>query len=247
MRMFKMMLSCFVIIITVTGYAVNEEASNTSNKNNESEMQMVSKAESDQIQDFAVKQIVQSIEKKLANVKGYTADIERQILSPNGGFDKFIGEDKVRCPDRILVKAKMTVAHNKEDVGKSLTIMINENSLYTCFDRSENRSNFNGTGAPPRRDYIAKLGYLVDPFGQYKMETLKLDKETETEWVLVAEYKYPNAWKNRLTIDKTTGLLKKVEALIKELGNSVVLLDVKRVSLSTDDMPDSLFKIEGEK
>jgi len=100
-------------------------------------------------------------------------------------------------------------------------------------------------GGPSVREYVAMTGNLADPLGAYKLDTLKLETENRTEWVLLAEYKQPGApWpRNRLTIDKKTAFLKKVEAVIPELDHPVVLLRVKNVTRKAE-IENSLFKLE---
>ncbi len=186
--------------------------------------------------------------------------MERQILDVNGGFDKFIEEQTVRCPDQMLVKGKVAAAHNKDAVGKSITTVIDGSNLYSRSDSKyyddKSKSSFKKieqNGGPSLRLFMAYMGNLADPFTIYKLDTLKLESENSNEWILTADYKQLPAmpywlprWTNRITIDKKSGLIKKLEALIKELGEPVILLDVKRVSTFTDaaDIPESTFKIE---
>ncbi len=233
--------------------ASDKAALNDSNpKTNEPNMQMSSNT----VKDPAVMQIIQSAEKKRLNIKGYTAEVERQILDVNGGFDKFIEEQTVRCPDQMLVKGKVAAAHNRSDIGKSIISVIDGSNLYSRYgDITGGKSSFKEfeqNGGPSLRLYMAYLGNLADPFAIYKMDTLKLESENANEWVMTADYKLLPAmpywlprWTNRITIDKKSGLIKKLEALTIELG-PVILLDVKRVSTFTNasDIPESTFKIE---
>ncbi len=245
----------------VSNSANDKEASKTAlndsnSKTNEPNMQM----SSDTVKDPAVMQIIQSAEKMRLKTKGYTAEVERQILDVNGGFDKFIEEQTVRCPDQMLVKGKVAAAHNRDTVGRNITTIIDGNNFYSRSDNKyyddKSKNSFKSieqAGGPSLRLFMAYMGNLADPFAIYKMDTLKLESETANEWVLTAEYKQLPAmpywlprWTNRITIDKNSGLIKKLEALIKELEEPVTLLDVKRVSIFTNasDIPESNFKIE---
>lgn len=237
----------------------SKAALNDSNpKTSEPNMQM----SSDTAKAPAVMQIVQAVEKKLLKIKGYTAKVERQILDVNGGFDKFIEEQAVRCPNQMLVKGKVAAAHNKENVGNSITTVIDGSNLYShsnnkYYNDAEKKSfkEIEQAGGPSLRLFMAYMGNLADPFTIYKLETLKLESETAKEWVLTAEYKQLPAmpywlprWTNRITIDKKSGLIKKLEALIKELEEPVILLDVKSVSTFSDasDIPESIFKVDSK-
>ena len=142
----------------------------------------------------------------------------------------------------------MITAHNKDDVGKSFNIEIDGINFCSSFGSRPASKNtlksIEQAGGPSLRMYMAYFGNLTAPFGIYKMETLKLESETAKDWVLTAEYiKLPAMphwlpnWTNRLTIDKTTGLIRKLEAITREIG-TVILLDVKRVSLSTDNISE---------
>ena len=242
--------------ITSDEKASKSTINDSNTKTNEPNMQM----SSDTVKDPAVMQIVQTVEKKRLNIKGYTAEVERQILDVNGGFDKFIERQTVRCPDQMLVKGKVAAAHNKDTVGNNIITVIDGSNLYS---RSDNKyyndagkksfKEIEQAGGPSLRLFMAYMGNLADPFGIYKLDTLKLESENSNEWVLTADYKQLPAmpywlprWTNRITIDKKSGLIKKLEALIKELEEPVILLDVKRVSTFTDaaDIPESTFKIE---
>ncbi len=237
----------------------SKTALNESNiKANEPNMQM----SSDTVKAPAVMQIVQATKGKLSQIKGYTAKVERQVLDVNGGFDKFIEEQTVRCPDQMLVKGKVVAAHNRDTVGRNITTIIDGSNLYSRSDNKhyDDRSKksfkeIEQNGGPSLRLFMAYMGNLADPFAIYKLDTLKLESETANEWVLTADYKQLPAmpywlprWTNRITIDKKSGLIKKLEALIKELEEPVILLDVKSVSTFSDasDIPESTFKVDSK-
>lgn len=95
------------------------------------------------------------------------------------------------------------------------------------------------------RDYLAGMNNLLDPFARYNMKTLRLERETPAEWVMLAEYKgEDNPWPvNRLYFEKQTGFLKKVEAEIKDIQRTVILLEVKKVTPVTQ-LPSDLFRME---
>ena len=100
-------------------------------------------------------------------------------------------------------------------------------------------------GGPSVRDYVALTGNLAAPLTPYKLDTLKLENETRDEWVLLAEIKQEGApWShNRLTIDRKTGFLKTVEAIVPVPDEPLILLRVKNVSPKAQ-IEVSLFKME---
>lgn len=243
--------------------------------------------------DPKVKVIVDSVERLLAPIKGYTAQVESQALDPNGGIDKFQDEQTVSCPNKMLIKRKVLVAHNSDAVGENVTTVIDGAWLFSCIERaaltSEQKRSYERmvlddpswqgrtkeeqneqiskmlsyaqqssfsklnlqavaqAGGPSVREFLAMTGNLADPLSPYKLDSLKLVNETPDEWVLLAEYKQKGApWEyNRLTIDRKTGFLKQVEALIPEAepGQSIALVIVKRVS-PTNYVDDSVFKMD---
>ena len=87
------------------------------------------------IHDPTVTNIVDSIEKLLAPVKGYTAKVESQGLDPNGGIDQFQDEQTVSCPTRMLIKRKVLQAHNSDAVGENVTIVIDGTRLSSRIER----------------------------------------------------------------------------------------------------------------
>lgn len=215
-----------------------------------------------QSNDARVKQIVSTIEAKLADIKGYDAEVESQNLDPNGGFNKFNEEHTVWLPDRMRVKRKVLVAHNHDQVGQEITtvidgtwLMTRAESVHTSCPRGPAYSMANlkvveAVGGPSVLEYISMMGNLADPFRLYRLDTLKLKRETESEWIFLAEYKKAfSGWEGSiLTIDKKTAFLKKVEAVVpeidrSEMGDSVVLLVVKKV-IQKDTFTNDLLKLE---
>ena len=88
------------------------------------------------VQDSKVTNIVASIERLLAPVKGYTAKVESQCLDPNGGVDQFQDEQAVSCPTRMLIKRKVLEAHNSDAVGENVTIVIDGTWLSSRIERA---------------------------------------------------------------------------------------------------------------
>lgn len=210
----------------------------------------ISQAEINKIQDPEAKKIVQSIAEKLAKIKGYTATIERQERDVNGGVNKYQEEHTVLCPDKFIIDRLILNAHNYDRIGENVIIAANEKWILSKNHEDSSKetvSEMEKVSKMPRRDLIALHGYMIltDPFAPYKMESVKKITETDKAWILGVEYKTQfKPWMDGLTIDKETGMLKKVEAILPQYGATIVFLDIKKLSLATDKIPESMFKIE---
>jgi hypothetical protein len=210
------------------------------------------------IEDRQLKLIVETIAKKLSSVKQYTAIVQSQSLDPNGGFDRFADELTVRSPDKLRLNRRVLEAHNADMVGQKVTTVVDGTWMFTRTqygppgsDGSRptyskvNLKSVEKAGGPSLREQMAYMGNVADPFAPYRLNTLKLSKETSQVWILLAEYKQKDApWQtNRLTIEKETGFLKKLEALIPQMDEPVVLSDVTKVSV-TAEVQDSIFQMD---
>lgn len=213
------------------------------------------------VQNPTVRKIVDTIQKKLTPIKGYSGVIERQSLDPNGGFDKFLDEETVCLPDKMIVKRKVLDAHNSSAVGQDITMVIDGTWSFTRIVRDQanhpGEPSYSKTdlkaveraGGPSIPEYISMMGNVVDPLRPYRLDTLKLETETRADWVLLAQFKQEGTpWAtNRLTIDKKTGFIQRIEAVIPELPEPVLLLNVKKVTAKehfdesqfTMDLPSS--------
>ncbi len=200
-----------------------------------------------------VNQIIKFVESKLSKVKSYTAEVERKVLDPNGGFNTSIENHMMSRINRLLIKGKTTEAHNSSDVGKTFVTMINDGYSYGQVDNEEiNKTSFEKWEeyGVSLRMYMAYLGNLTDPFFIYEMKTIKLEKETDKEWVLSAKYKkipklphWLPQWTNLITIDKKTGIIKKLE--VTEPGEDIYpILKVNKIFTSTNQIPESKFKMK---
>ena len=203
-----------------------------------------------------VNQVIKIVESKLSNIMSYTAEVERKRLDPNGGFNSSVEKQTVCRPNKMVVKSILIEAHNQTYVGKILTAAVNNNHLYTQIGDGKIYKNsfesYEKNGGPSLRMYMAYLGNLTDPFFIYEMKTLKLQSETEKEWILTAKYKilpkmphWLPQWTNQITIDKQTGLIKKIVALDLD-GKSVTLLNVKNIFPSSLKISETKFNIENK-
>ncbi len=205
-----------------------------------------------------VKLIAASISNKVASVKQFTASMDSQFLDPNGGFDKFADELTFRAPDKLRLSRKVLQAHNDDMVGQKITTVVDGAWMLSRMESAAhdqdrprilyskvNLKTVEKEGGISVREQLAYIGNLADPFTPYQQDTLKLVAETETNWVLLAKYKETGApWQtNRLTIEKATGILKKLEALIPEMDEPVVLVEVRKISLEAE-VPDSIFEMD---
>jgi hypothetical protein len=223
-----------------------------------SETGTVQRASTTKIENKQLKLIVESIAEKLSSVKHYTAIMQSQCLDPNGGFDRFADELAVHPPDKLRLNRRVLQAHNADMVGQKITTVVDGTWMFIrtqygppgSDERRPTYSKVNlrsveKAGGPTVREQIAYVGNIADPFAPYKLDTLKIAEETSRVWILLAEYKEKDApWPtNRLTIEKETGFLKKVEALIPQMEKPVTLIDVTKISV-TAGVHDSVFQME---
>lgn len=151
--------------------------------------------------------------------------------------------EQKRSYERMVLDDPSLQSRTKEEKDKIVLTMLSyaQRPSYS----KVNMEAVAKAGGPSVREFVAMTGNLADPLSPYKLDTLKLVSETPDEWVLLAEYKQKGVpWQyNRLTIDRKTGFLKQVEAVIPEAGldQSIMLIKVKKVS-PTNHIDDSLFK-----
>ena len=189
--------------------------------------------------------VLATVQKMLAPCRGYSAEVEIRSLDPNGGFAHFRDEQNVSLPNRMFINRTILKAHNSDQEGANITIVVNHGQMVSRMTRSEQwggmddvtyrKTDLNAieqAGGPSIPDIMADIGNLADPLRPYNLLTLTIEKETRREWILVGEFSQAGMpWRqNRITIDKGTGFLTEVEAIIPELYESVILLKVNRVS-----------------
>lgn len=151
---------------------------------------------------------------------------------------------------RCMTRPPMTEARKKE--MEAMFKNLPEDSKKYFFEQEQKPSYIKTNLAAaakagyPVREYLAAQGDLLAPFGNYKMATLKLQKETATQWVFAAEPARHIYWKEeRVTISKKSGTIERIEIEIKELGQTIALIKVKEFSpTSASDLPDAMFKMD---
>jgi ankyrin repeat protein len=82
------------------------------------------------IQDPAARQAVEAIQKKVAAIKGYDAELGRMVLDPNGGFAEFTDELTVRLPDRMLLKRNVQKVHDPAQAGSKVIMTVDGTWLF---------------------------------------------------------------------------------------------------------------------
>lgn len=77
------------------------------------------------IQDPATRQVVESIVKKLAAIKGYEAELQEPIIDPTpDGFSGWTSEQTVCLPDRMILKQKGVYIDDPKRTGNVITTVI---------------------------------------------------------------------------------------------------------------------------